>query len=299
MRDLFRDIPIFVEVGRHKSFSRAAEVLDMPLSTLSRRVAALEKNLGVPLFLRGPRKIEFTESGRRFYEKLKLIVAEVEEARDQLMESNHELKGPVRFSAQTDIYQDYLAGVPAAFAARWPGISLYGQYSDKWVDLTSAPFDVEIRNPAVPDSTLVARRLASGRPRLYAARSFLERWPAPTRPGDLAGLPCIVLAQKGSLWALTNSGVTEKVAVKAAHTVNSMRMALELCLAGLGVAGLATFVASPYESRGDLLRLLPDWRLPESEITAVMANRRQPKRIRLFVDYLIEHFKSLTEEQEQ
>lgn len=70
-------------------------------------------------------------------------------------------------------------------------------------------------------------------------------------------------------------------------------MALELCLAGLGLAALATFVAAPHEARGELIRVLPDWRLPETEITLVMANRKQPKRIRLFVEYLVEHFNSL------
>lgn len=199
MKDFFRDIPVFVEAGRQMSFSRAAEVLDMPLSTLSRRIAAMEKSLGVPLFLRGARKIEFTESGRQLYERLRQVVAEAAEAREELMERAYATKGPVRFSAQTDIYQDYLAGVPAAFAARWPGISLYGQYSDRWVDLHSEPFDVEIRNSAVPDSSLVSRRLASGRPGLYAAPAFLNNHPLPAKPSELAGIPCIILARRGCL----------------------------------------------------------------------------------------------------
>lgn len=293
MKDLFRDLPIFVEVGRQMSFSRAAERLEMPLATLSRRIAALEKSLGLPLFWRGPRKIEFTENGRQFYGRLKPIVAEVEAAREELLESNQAPQGPVRFSAQTDIYQDYLTGVPAAFAARWPGVSLYGQYSDRWVDLRSEPFDVEIRNMPVADSTLVSRRLASGRPGLYGAPGFLEKIKAPVRPAELAEIPCIILAQRGFNWELSKSDELEKVSVRAAHTVGGMRMALELCLAGLGLAPLATFVAKPHEAKGELVKVLPDWSLPETEINLVMANRKQPKRIRLFVEYLIDHFNGL------
>lgn len=290
MEKFFRDIPLFVEVARQKNFTRAAQVLSTPTPTVSRRIAAMESALGMPLFRRGPRKTELTDNGRRLYERCRDIVTQADAALDELLRDMKEPAGKVRFSVAPDVYANYLSGVVAGFASRWPSIHLHAHFSERWVDLHVEPFDLDIRVGPLPDSDLIVRRLHTVQPRLYASPALLERYRAPTRPVDLGSIPCISIAQHSDYWELSQGKRKEKVPVLAVHTVNSISLSLELALAGIGVAWLVPIVAAKYTESGELIPLLPDWHIPGGVLNAVMADRHVPQRVRLFLDYLVEHF---------
>ena len=290
MEKFFRDIPLFVEVAKQKSFTGAARVLSTPTPTISRRIAAMEEALGMPLFHRGPRKTELTDNGRRLYERCRDIVTQADEALDELFRDMKEPAGKVRFSIAPDVYANYLSGVVSGFAARWPSIHLHAHFSERWVDLHVEPFDLDIRVGPLPDSDLIVRRLHTVQPRLYASPMLMERYRIPTKPGDLSKIPCISIANHGDYWELSKGKKKEKVPVFSVHTVNSISLSLELALAGIGVAWLVPIVAAKHEESGDLLPLLPDWHIPGGVLNAVMADRHVPQRVRLFLDYLVEHF---------
>lgn len=288
---MFRDIPLFVEAAKQKSLTRAAESLDIPLSTLSRRILSMEKELGMPLFFRGARKLELTENGQSLYERCRFIVSEADAALEEAARNMKSAKGRVRLSMPVDMYHGYLAGVLSSFALLWPDIHMQVHLSPRWVDLLSEPYDLDIRLGPLPDSDLIVRKVGSLKPVLYASPKLLEFYDKPSTLSDLAGLPCIVLAQHGDVWTLSKEEQTESVTVRAAHTVNTPSVALEFVLAGLGIAWFSAPMAVPYEERGELVRLLPDWQPPGGvDISVVTAARQMPHRVRLFIDYLAGHF---------
>ncbi len=293
MHDLLRDIPLFVEIARKKSFSQAADALEMPVSTLSRRMSKMEKSLGVPLLLRNSRKVELTESGRILYERCDGIVAETREAVEAALHNMQTPTGKVRFSVPGDIFHNYLVDALCEFAHTWPDIQLHIHFSERWVDLINEPFDLELRLGDLPDSTLLARKLGTGSPYLYASPKLLDRFPLPQEPADLARIPCLNLNWLGNLWTLSRDGKSQTVPVRAAHVLNSMSACLRLAVGGLGVAMLPPPSAERYEKTGELIRVLEGWDLPSGSAYLVMASRQVPHRVRLLIEHLVKHFSTL------
>ena len=295
MERLLRDMPLFVEVARQKSFSRAADALDMPVSTLSRRIAGLERELGLPLFRRNSRNVELTESGKEFFLRCEFIVGEAEMAKDMVTRNMKSPSGRVRVSMTGDLYHTFMRGMLSAFAAKWPGIHLQVHFTERNVDLLTEPFDLDLRGGPLPDSGLKARKLITLRPALYASPSLLEFHPAPEKPEDLRNIPCITLAQAGNTWTMRKGERVETVPVNAVHTVNTISIAYEFALEGLGVSWMAPSLIPVLEEHGDLVPILPGWTSPGVDINVLMADRELPRRVRLFVDYLVNYFAGLPE----
>ena len=291
---IFRDIPLFVEAAKQGSFTLAAEALDIPLPTVSRRIASMEKTLGIPLFYRKTRKIELSEYGQTLYERYRYVVDEADAALDELLSDIKQPRGPVRFSVHPEVYHLYMAGVVNGFAAQWPGIQLTGQFSARWVDLYTEPFDLDIRTGQLPDSDLVVRKLVTLTPRLYASPKLMRHHPLPETPEDLTNLPCIAPIRDDSAWPLSKGKVIKTISIRPAHRVDSILLSLELALAGAGVAWAVPHVAEPHVEQGELVRILPDWTVSRFDINAVMSSNRVSKRVRLFVDYLVEHFSRMS-----
>lgn len=158
----------------------------MPSSTLSRRISALEKVIGLRRLHRTIRKIELTEAGQLYYERCKRIVDEVRLAHEQLGELLAEPSDVLRASLPVDFATIFLAPLIAEFAARYPGLTFELDLTPRQIDLVTAPFDVAIRMGASPNSGLIARHLASLAGYLSASPNYLERTGEPSHPDDLA-----------------------------------------------------------------------------------------------------------------
>lgn len=294
MDNILRGIPYFLQVARQKSFTLASEALDIPLSSLSRRIKDLEKSLGLQLLHRTTRSVELTESGKSFYESCDVIMSELQRTCARLTNEQRVPAGKVRLSVLADIYQVYLQGVTSAFAARYPKIEMHVHVSTRWVDLYSEPFDLEFRVGKLPDSDLKAHKLATIHPCLYASPNLLECYTAPESPKELDSFPVILQTHPGRCnLELQRKGETITISLKPVHVVNSMSIALEFALAGLGVAALLPSVAEEYVKKGKLVHLLPDWQGSGIDINVVMAGGMLSYRVRLFVDYLAAHFAKL------
>lgn len=291
MYELLRDMPLFMEVAKHNSFTLAAEALGMYISTLSRKIAQLEKDLGVTLFLRSTRQVTLTDSGKMLYERCRYLLAETESIYDEVVQNTVRPAGPVRIAVSADLYHTYMWGIAARFSALWPDIQLHVHFTQQWVDLLSQPFDLDIRAGTLPDSDLRARKLASMTPRLYASPKFLEKYPEPKTPKDLSAIPCVMYEGLSTVWAMRKGKKLEKVTVKAVHQVNSVSVALEFVQAGLGVTWLVEAALNhPEVKASNLVPVLQGWTVPDMEINVVMAKSQLPYRVRLFVDFLVEHF---------
>lgn len=237
MRKLLADIPYFLEAAKSISFTQAADALGIPLATLSRRIAALEKHLGVKLFFRTSRAVRLTEDGKELFESSKFILAEADGVRQRLTLKQLEPTGPIRLSMEAFVYHCFMHGAFGAFLQKYPGIELHTVFSAEWKDLHREPFDLDIRSGPSPYQELKVRKLLSIYPMLYCSPELLETCPTPEVPKDLTRLPFISQVQ-GSRYHFTCSkdGERENIVLHPKHTVQSIGMALELTLLGQGVA---------------------------------------------------------------
>ena len=286
---LLGNIELFVEVARAKGFRRAADQLGMPNSTLSRRVAELEKQVGVRLFHRTTRKVELTEAGRAYFRRCEGLVAEARAAHEQLQEVAERPSGTLRVSMPADLAITLLAAPLREFAERYPRIDFELDLSSRRVDLVADGFDLALRlgEPPATPSTLVARRLGQTTRELYASPAYLRHAPALQQPADLAQHTCrLRLGGSPQQWALPAGRERATVGVTGRYVMNSLGLCRALARLGLGVAALGEAYVHDELRAGELQRVLPGWALPPLPVYAVTESRLLPSRVRLFVDFI-------------
>lgn len=289
--DLLNDMALFVEVARAMSFRRAAEAIGMPNSTLSRRVSALEKSIGLRLMHRTTRRLELTEAGQLYYGRCKRIVEEARLAHEQLGELLAQPSGVLRASLPVDFANSTLAPLIAEFARRYPGIRFEFDLTPRRVDLVTEPFDVAIRMGASEDSTLVARLLATLGTHLYASPAYLARVGSPRRPADLAGHDCLSMKSgQRNVWKLSRPGASDGVEIEVAgrFQLNSVGLLRRLATLDLGIVLLADVVAADDLAAGRLQRVLPDWQGPPTPVYAMTETRLLPAKTQRFIEFLRE-----------
>jgi len=285
------DLLIFARVAELGSFSRAAERLGWPKSTVSRRLAALEQQLGEKLLLRTTRRQTLTEFGLQLLEHARQVLAEVDAVMALREHRQTTPSGRLRVSMPSDVANLLLADSLAAFVALYPAIELQLDLSPRRVDLLGEGFDVVVRMGRLPDDALlVARQLAVFSVGLYAAPSYLAEHGEPAVPDDLAHHASIRMLQgNGDLaqWTLTQDGQCWQGAHPGRASANSPELLIRLACAGVGIAAVPDYFAAPDVRRGALRRVLPAWCLPSSTAWAVFPERKlMPTKTRVFVDML-------------
>lgn len=279
------DMALFVEVVKVKSFRRAAEILGMPNSTLSRRISELEKAIGLRLLHRTTRKIELTEAGQIYYERSKRIVEEARLAHEQLGEMLAQPSGVLRASFPVDFATTYLAQLIADFAQLYPKISFDFDLTPRRVDLISEPYDVAIRIGPQSDSGLIARKLAMVVPQLYAAPGYLQRSGNPAQPSDLVGHQCLGFAHEMP-WILDSGTETIEVTVGSRFRLNSVGMTRKLAALDQGIVLLPEGIVADEVAAGNLRRILPEWRGQPVPVYALTETRLLPAKTQHFIDFL-------------
>lgn len=288
--ELLNDMALFVEVVKAKGFRHAAEAVGMPNSTVSRRIGALEKAIGLRLLHRTTRKIELTEAGQIYFERCKRIVDEARLAHEQLGEMLAQPSGILRASLPVDFANIYLAPLIAEFARRYPGITFDFDLTPRLVDLVSEPFDVAIRMGKPPDSNLIARQLANLPCYLYASPRYLEQSGEPGHPTDLAHHECLGFrATKTNAWTLHSADQSVEVAVGGRFQVNSIGLTRRLASLDLGIAVLPEEIVAEDVAQGRLRRILPDWAGPSVPVYAITETRLLPAKTQRFIEFLRKH----------
>ncbi len=293
-REHLRDMALFVDVVNAMSFTRAAERLGMPKSSLSRRVAQLEAAIGVRLLNRTTRRVELTEAGAAYHARCREIVEAAEVAHEELDDLIRAPRGHLRVSMLPDLGVIIFAPLLAAFARRHPEISFDIDLSPRRVDLLSEGFDVAIRVGALADSSMTVRSLATLAARLFAAPGYLEAHGVPTHPHDLARHDCLrlPLGPAGNAWHLTRGDEAVTVEVSGRFAVNNMAMVGRLAELGMGIAFIHECMAREAMKQGTLVPVLPDWTFPSTPIYAFTATRLLPAKVRVFVEFLATALKS-------
>lgn len=286
---------LFVEVVRARGFRHAAAAVGMPNSTLSRRISALEKAIGLRLLHRTTRKIELTEAGQIYFERCKRIVDEARLAHEQLGEMLAQPTGLLRASLPVDFATIYLAPLIAEFVLRYPGISFDFDLTPRLVDLVSEPFDVAIRMGKPPDSALIARQLANLPCYLYASPRYLEQSGEPAHSSDLAHHECLGFRMPKAIWTLHHadkSGEVIKVTVGGRFQLNSVGLIRRLASFALGIAVLPEEIVAEGVAQGRLRRILADWAGPPIPVYAMTETRLLPAKTQRFIEFLRERLES-------
>lgn len=285
--ELLNDMALFVEVAQTRSFRRAAEATGVPNSTLSRRISALEKAIGLRLLHRTTRKVELTEAGQLYYDRCRRIVQEARLAHEQLGALQGQPSGVLRASLPVDFATIYMAPLIAEFARRYPGISFDFDLTPRRVDLVSEPFDVAIRMGELSDSTLIARLLARLPVQVYASSGYLKSAGEPKHPSDLAQHECVGFAKAGR-WTLHRDGESVAVDVRGRFTVNSVGMFRRLATLDLGVVLLPEEMVADDVAHGRLRRILPGWQGTPTPVYALTETRLLPAKTQRFIEFLQE-----------
>jgi DNA-binding transcriptional LysR family regulator len=283
--ELLNDMALFVEVARTLSFRRAAAATGVPNSSLSRRISALEKAIGLRLLHRTTRRVELTEAGQLYYERCRRIVDEARLAHEQLGELLAQPSGLLRASLPVDFATTYLAPLMAEFANDYPGITFDFDLTPRRVDLVSEPFDVAIRMGELTDSNLIARLLARLPAHLYASPRYLATSGEPTHASDLARHECLGFPRVNK-WVLHRAGETVEVDVGGRFVVNSAGMLRSLAVLDLGVILMPDEIAAADVAAGRLRRILPDWQGQATPVYAITETRLLPAKTQRFIQFL-------------
>lgn len=287
------DLLIFARVVNARSFSRAAEQLGLPKSTVSRRVAGLEAQLGERLLLRTTRKLTLTEFGHTVLEHAQQIAAEVDAASTLAQHRQIEPSGRLRVTMPADLASLMLASMLADFVAQHPAISLELDLTPRRVDLIGENMDLAIRMGDLPDdASLKARRLAVFTSGLYASPAYLARRGTPPEPAALMEHDALhLLSRNGDAapWVLMHAldDARWEGIPPGRATANSPELLMRLALASAGIALIHDHFAKPHVREGTLTPVLPDWRPPAMPAWAVFPDRRlMPARTRVFLEGL-------------
>ena len=289
------DLLLFARVVEEGSFSRAADRLGLPKSTLSRRMTALEAQLGERLLLRTTRKLSVTDFGHAVLLHAQQVTAEVESTLALAQHRQVEPSGRLRVSMPNDLVNHVLAQLLADFIAQYPAISLELDLSARRVDLIGENFDVAIRMGDLPDdATLAARRLAVFSVGLYASPAYLQKRGQPYEPEALMehdSLRILTRSGEPALWSLTRAEQSWQGSPPARATANSPETLIHLARMGLGITMLADHFAYALVQSGELVQILADWDIEPVSAWAVFPGRRlMPARTRVFLDALQTEF---------
>lgn len=285
---------VFARVVEEGSFSRAAQALELSKSAVSKQVARLEDRLGVRLLNRTTRRLSLTEAGTAFYEGCRLVVADAEAAEAAVNHLAAAPRGTLRVNAPMSFGLRHVAPRISEFLERYPELSVDLQLSDRTVDLVEEGYDMTVRVGRLPDSSLVARRLSPQRQVVCAAPSYLERHGRPRHPNDLADHQCLIYSylSSGKDWRFKGAEGEIRVTVSGRLEANNGDALLAAARGGAGVALLPRFIAADDLHAGRLETVLDDWtHAQDGAVYAVFpATRNLSPKVRVFVDFLAEHF---------
>lgn len=289
------DLLLFSRIVEAGSFSRAAERLGVPKSTLSRRLAVLEAQLGERLLLRTTRKLSLTDLGAGVLEHAQQVANEVEAALSLAQHRQARPSGKLRVSMPGDFASVVLPTMLARFIAEHPSISLELDLSPRRVDLIAENIDLAIRMGKLSDdATLAARRLTDFCGALYAAPAYLAQHGTPQTPQDLMQHQTLRLLRRdgsAAVWMLSDGQSEWEGTPPVRAAINSPELLTRLACAGGGIALVDEHFARPLVQAGELVRVLADWSPRPATAWVVFPGRRlMPARTRVFIDALFEEF---------
>ena len=294
--DRFDNMRVFAKVVESSSFTGAAARLGMSASMVSQHVKELEERLAARLLNRTTRKVSPTEVGRAYYERCIRLLADLEETEQAVSDMHAAPRGDLRINATSSFGILQLAPAIADFTTRYPTISAELILTAHLVDLIEEGFDVAVHVGSLPDSSLIARQLASCRLVVCGAPSYFERHGTPRTLADLTAHNCLTVTGTGTSyyrgWHLTAAdGTAMNISPVGNLRTNSEAVLMVAALAGHGLVCLPTYFVGDLLQSGRLVTVLDDYIVPPLTLRALYPhNRYLSAKVRAFVDFLTARF---------
>jgi len=292
--DRFENMGTFIRVVEVGSITGAAERLGVAKSAVSRRLKELEEHLGVELFHRTTRQMNLTETGRAFYHQSVRILEDVLEAEHSTSQAHGTLKGSLKIALPASFGLMHMGPAINEFLKEHPEIEFDLDFNDREVDLMQEGFDLAIRIANLPDSSLIARRLAPIHAVICASPAYLEKMGTPQSLDELSNHRCLVysLLHDFEHWHLTDpKGGAIKTKIRPYLKATSGEYLKDAARGGQGIILVPSFIAYKAIERGDLVPLFKEYKPPQIDAFAIYPQTRHlSQRVRVFVDFLVKRF---------
>ncbi|MBL8938851.1 MAG: LysR family transcriptional regulator [Archangium sp.] len=282
-------VTAFVAVVEHRSFRAAARSLNVPKSTVSRRVALLEEQLGAQLLQRTTRTVTLTDIGEAFHQRCSQALGTITDAAREVQQSDASPRGVLRMTAPVTFAEHFLGDILTEFMAANPDVRVTLDLTDRYVDLVAEGYDLALRAGPLADSSLKARLLGTNPIVMVASPKYLAKHGTPLTPADLLDHDCIVYAnhERSAKWPLLVKRKVTAMPVRPRVAVNSFMLARDFAVAGLGIARMPGGFSADLEADGSLVRVLTEFEPPLSPLHAVFPpGPHLAPRVRAFVDLL-------------
>jgi len=289
------DLKAFTIIAQQGSFTKAAEVMACSRSHLSKQLNQLEAQLGVSLITRTTRAQRLTQHGELLFQQCQQAFNTLEQAMDMTIEQSHQLQGQININCVGGyLGEDIIAKLIGDFIQQYPSIQVNLDFSSDRVDLLSGQFDMVFRMGKLHDSGLVARKLMSITNGIFASPRYFEQFGQPTTPEELINHQCII----GSVdhWQFLPAAGNKKpreVIVSGGVRCKNGRVMKNLALKNNGIARLPHYYCQDELKNKQLLPVFNDWKLADTPLYLIYhKDNYQPQRLKVFVDFIIELFKT-------
>lgn len=283
------EMMVFVRVVEAGSFSEAARLLLMTPSTVSKLIARLEARLGVRLIERSTRRLVLTGEGQFYYERSQALLGQLEETEQQIALGGAEAEGVIRVTSSVTFGTAALEPILPEFLEAYPKIVVDLSLSDDVVDLYLDRTDIAIRVGKLQDSNLMARKIGETRRRIVASPAYLAKHGAPQAPEDLVHHNCLGFnfRRANPVWPMREGGRIVERMLSGSLLANNGETLRRMAMAGVGIARIADYHLRGPIARGELVELLPDSDIGETDEIHALFRGAQflPARVRAFLDF--------------
>lgn len=292
------ELVAFVALADTGSFAAAGRQLGRDPTAISRRLSAMEGRMGVRLAERSTRKVVLTEAGRTYLERIRPLLNDLQAAgRETVAFADGEARGHLRITLPGNFGRLWLTPLIVGFLRAHPRITIEADTSNRFVDIIGERFDLAIRLGELPDSRLVARKVAERRRLICASPDFIARHPHIRSPADLANAPCLCFSGRRDpyRWNFKKTGCGNAgVTVSGPLASDDAELLVEAAVAGLGVLYTSDWYANRDIAAGRLVELLPDWSLVDGGAVYVItpAAPGTPSKTRAFSDWIADRLAS-------
>ncbi|QDG76938.1 LysR family transcriptional regulator [Labrenzia sp. PHM005] len=289
--DRYIDAEVFAAVAEAGSFSKAAVVLGLSKSAISRRISGLEARLSVRLMERTTRHLRLTEAGQQYLAKVSPALAQIEEAETIAERHSSVVRGHLKVLVPMAFGRLHVAKHLPDLFKLYPELTIDLILDDRKVNPHDLGCDLAFQAGDLPDSSLICRKLAPLSGMICAAPDYLESHPDIIVPADLLDHNCLLYSYSDNRdkWYFKSELGSEEIAVSGNYQINNGEAICEAAALGLGVARVATFVAAPYLANGTLVQVLKGYEMPEKAVYAVHSSRTlTPKKVLVFINFFAE-----------
>lgn len=293
------EIAIFVKIVESGSFIQAAKLLEMPKSTVSARLSSLEKRLGLSLIRRTTRQLHLTEAGKIYYAQCLKALSDIAVVEEELLSAHQSPRGLLKITAPVDLGEVLFPYVLPQFKQEYPDVGVEIFLTDKMVDLVASGMDLGLRTGHLQDSSMISKQLGQLYFAPFASPHYLKNHPALKEPRDLLTDHALIHFSPllNNQWPLIKEKEKEKlekevVKIEKKMVMNDLHLIKSLCVAGQGVALLPTFLCYEEIKKGQLVRVLKEWRTEPRPVQFVYhAEKFVTARVKAFLQMATPIFK--------